>query len=48
MIFYLKTRGGWKETQVVDNTSSDGSMTPQVKITRADIKEALKSGLSKI
>lgn len=48
MIFYLKTRGGWKETQVIDNTSSDGSMTPQVKITREDIKEALKSGLSKI
>ena len=28
-IFYLKTQAGWKETQVVDNTSSDGSMTPQ-------------------
>ena len=27
-IFYLKTQAGWKETQVVDNTSSDGSMTP--------------------
>lgn len=32
-IFYLKTQGGWKETQVVDNTSSDGSMTPKT-ITR--------------
>lgn len=28
-IFYLKTQAGWKETQVVDNTSSDGSMSPQ-------------------
>ena len=25
--FYLKTQAGWKETQVVDNTSSDGSMS---------------------
>jgi len=29
MIFYLKTQAGWKETNVVDNTSSDGSMTPR-------------------
>lgn len=28
-IFYLKTRAGWKETQVIDNQSSDGSMTPK-------------------
>ena len=27
-IFYLKTQAGWRETQVVDNTSSDGSMKP--------------------
>ena len=27
-IFYLKTQAGWKETQQVDNISSDGSMTP--------------------
>ena len=26
MIFYLKTQAGWKEKQVVDHTSSDGSM----------------------
>ena len=31
-IFYLKTQAGWKETQVVDNTSSDGSMSPNLKI----------------
>lgn len=28
-IFYLKTQAGWKETQIVDNTSSDGSMSTQ-------------------
>lgn len=35
-IFYLKTQAGWKETSVVDNTSSDGTMTPS-KITRTVI-----------
>lgn len=35
-MFYLKTQAGWKETQVVDNTSSDGSMTPR-QITRVII-----------
>ena len=29
MIFWMKTQAGWRETTVVDNTSSDGSMTPQ-------------------
>ena len=28
MIFFLKTQAGWKETQVIDNKSSDGSMSP--------------------
>jgi len=28
MIFWMKTRGGWSEKTVVDNTSSDGSMSP--------------------
>ena len=36
MMFYLKTQAGWKETQVVDNTSSDGSMTLR-QITRVVI-----------
>lgn len=27
-IFYLKTQAGWRETVHVDNTSSDGSMSP--------------------
>ena len=27
-MFYLKTQAGWRETNQVDHTSSDGSMTP--------------------
>lgn len=30
MIFWMKARGGWREKQEFDHTSSDGSMTPQV------------------
>ena len=29
-IFYLKCQAGWKDTMVVDHTSSDGSMTPSI------------------
>ena len=29
MIFFLKTQAGWKESQNIDHTSSDGSMTPK-------------------
>lgn len=29
MIFWMKTRAGWRERQEVDHTSSDGSMTPK-------------------
>lgn len=28
MMFYLKTQAGWRETQSIDHTSSDGSMSP--------------------
>ncbi len=27
-MFYLKTQAGWRETNHIDHTSSDGSMTP--------------------
>lgn len=27
MIFWMKTRAGWRERQEIDHTSSDGSMT---------------------
>ena len=43
-IFYLKTQAGWKETQVVDNTSSDGSMTPAPTLT-AEIAKAISKDL---
>lgn len=33
-IFYLKTQGGWRETNNVDLTSSDGSMTPKTIIRK--------------
>ena len=29
-IFYLKTQGGWRETQSVDLSNSDGSLNPTV------------------
>lgn len=29
IFFFLKTQAGWRETQHVDNTSSDGSMSPK-------------------
>jgi len=32
MIFWMKTRAGWRETHVVDNTSSDGTMTPKASL----------------
>lgn len=34
MIFWMKTRAGWRETHVVDHSSSDGTMTP---VSAADI-----------
>jgi hypothetical protein len=37
MIFWMKTRAGWREKQDVDITSSDGSMTPQI-IERVIVK----------
>ncbi len=35
-IFWMKTRAGWRETRVVDNTSSDGSMSPKAGIDLAN------------
>ena len=38
--FYLKSQAGWSETERVDHTSSDGSMTPApvAQITRRIVK----------
>jgi len=32
MIFWMKTRAGWREKQEIDHTSSDGSMSPPTRI----------------
>jgi len=46
-IFYLKTQAGWKETQVIDNQSSDGSMSP-VKPAKDLTDEELAAELEKL
>ncbi len=35
MIFWMKTRAGWREKQEIDHTSSDGSLKPTQIIIRA-------------
>ena len=30
MMFYLKTQAGWRETQQIDHTNSDGTMRPTI------------------
>ena len=46
-IFYLKTQAGWRETQVIDNKSSDGSMSP-AKPAKEMTKEELETELRAI
>ena len=36
-IFWLKTRAGFKETSIIDNQSTDGSMTPKNEADGIDI-----------
>ncbi len=36
-MFYLKTQAGWRETNRIDHTSSDGTMTPE-KVERVIVK----------
>lgn len=43
MIFWMKTQAKWKETSVVDNTSSDGSMS-----TGASALERINSKLARL
>ena len=42
MIFYLKTQAGWKETQVVDHSSTDGTMTPKAEMTDEQMQAKLE------
>jgi hypothetical protein len=45
-MFWAKTRMGWRETTHIDNTSSDGSMTPSQPLTDAELRRELeKRGL---
>lgn len=34
-MFYLKTQAGWRETNHIDHTSSDGSMKPSTIVIKA-------------
>ncbi len=44
-IFFLKTQAGWKETQVLDHTSSDRTMSPR-EMTDDELEaERIKHGL---
>lgn len=43
-IFYLKTQAGWRETQGIDHTSSDGSVTPtKIELVTASVKNDNKA-----
>lgn len=41
-IFYAKTQMGWKETNTIDHTSTDGSMSPSSADFQSAILESLK------
>lgn len=50
-MFYLKTQAGWRETQHLDHTSSDGSMSPRpavdvTKLSTAALKEIVAAANS--
>lgn len=43
MMFYLKTQAGWRETQQIDHTSSDQSMSPKaVEITDEQLNRVMQ------
>lgn len=42
MIFYLKTQAGWRETQNMNHTSDDGSMTPKAEMTDEQMRAKLE------
>lgn len=44
----ILTNHGYSDKQVIDNTSSDGSMTPKPVLSKEEMKEAVKSALDKI
>lgn len=43
ILFYMKTRMGWKETQVVENTGKDGGpIKTEVSLAADEIRSAIK------
>lgn len=40
MIFWMKTRGQWREKAEIDHTSSDGSMSPKPAINVTQLSDA--------
>ena len=50
IIFFLKARAGWSDKVVVDNISSDGSMTPprRLRMSKEDLQGALSEALKEI
>lgn len=44
-IFYLKTQAGWRETNHIDHTSSDGTMTPKAAL---DVSKLSKEAMAEI
>nr|DAS25958.1 MAG TPA: terminase small subunit [Caudoviricetes sp.] len=50
IIFFLKARAGWSDKVVVDNISSDGSMTPprELRMSKEDFQGALSEALKEI
>nr|DAR64144.1 MAG TPA: terminase small subunit [Caudoviricetes sp.] len=50
IIFFLKARAGWSDKVVVDNISSDGSMTPprELRMSKEDFHGALSEALKEI
>jgi hypothetical protein len=47
MVFFLKTQAGWKETSVLDHTSTDRTMSPAREMTEQEIADELaKRGIN--
>lgn len=40
--FYLKTQGGWRETNNLNHTSDDGSMSPKAEMTDEQMRAKLE------
>ena len=43
----MKTRARWKEEQIIDHTSSDGSMTPKGSINIGELSDSAMAEILK-